>query len=151
MPDPADPAAEGPGAASPAALTGSCLCGAVAYAVSPPPVFAQSCHCSRCRKVFSGAGSAVAMTEPGAFRWTRGKDRVTAFDGKGGEGIRFCGTCGSTLAGLLGGEVVCVTLGTLDGDPPIRLARHIHAASRAGWDEIGGDAPQFAEGPPEAG
>jgi hypothetical protein len=40
------------------AITGACLCGAVAYAAEGPfPVF-QYCHCSRCRR-FTGSAHAA--------------------------------------------------------------------------------------------
>lgn len=42
-----------------------------------------------------------------------------------------------------------VTLGTVDGDPGVRIAMHIFVGSKAPWHEIGGHAPQYAERPPE--
>jgi hypothetical protein len=44
-----------------------------------------------------------------------------------------------------------VTLGTVDGDPGVRIAMHIFVGSKAPWHEIGGHAPQYAERPPEPG
>jgi hypothetical protein len=42
-----------------------------------------------------------------------------------------------------------VTLGSVDGDPGVRIEMHIFVGSKAAWDHIGGDAPQFPELPPE--
>jgi hypothetical protein len=39
-------------------LTVGCFCGHVRYQISAPLRRTRSCHCSRCRKAFSGAGSA---------------------------------------------------------------------------------------------
>jgi hypothetical protein len=50
------------------------------------------------------------------------------------------------LAGLLANEVHGITLGTVDGDPGVEIAMHIYVASKAPWDHIGGDAPQFLAG-----
>jgi hypothetical protein len=44
---------------------------------------------------------------------------------------------------MLANEVHGVTLGTVDGDPGVEIGMHIYVASKAPWDHIGGDAPQF--------
>lgn len=48
---------------------------------------------------------------------------------------------------MLADTVHGIMLGTVDGDPGVEIAMHIHVASKAAWDHIGGDAPQFMEGP----
>jgi hypothetical protein len=53
----------------------------------------------------------------------------------------------TALCGIHDGVVRGVALGTIDGDPGIQLQRHIHVASKAPWDHIGGDAPQFPAEP----
>jgi hypothetical protein len=50
---------------------------------------------------------------------------------------------------MLDDEVHGITLGTVDGDPGVEITMHIHVASKAVWDQIGGDAPQLPEGPEE--
>lgn len=129
-------------------LTGGCFCGQVRYRIDAPLRAARSCHCSRCRKAFSGAGSAYAEVAPGAFAWVSGRDRVTFHETSPGWGLGFCRTCGSTLCGTAGGQVHGVTLGTVDGDPGVQIEMHIFVDSRAPWDHIGGPAPRYAEGPP---
>jgi len=44
-----------------------------------------------------------------------------------------------------------VTLGSVDGDPGVQIEMHIFVDSRAPWDHIGGNAPQFPEFPPNSG
>jgi hypothetical protein len=58
--------------------------------------------------------------------------------------------CGSSLFGgwWPEGEEVSIRLGTVDGDPGIRPQYHTHVASKAAWDEITDDLPQFPEGLP---
>ena len=131
------------------AITGECFCGGVTYEIAGEVFDARSCHCSRCRKAFSGAGSAYGLVQPGEFTWTEGENLLTSYVGQHGGGLQFCKVCGTTLCGVFGGEVHGVTLGTLNGDPDIRLARHIFVDSKASWDVIGGDAPQFEEFPPD--
>lgn len=126
-------------------LTGECFCGDIKYEIDGDVHDARSCHCSRCRKAFSGAGSAYALVKPGTFRWTAGQDQLNNYTGDHGAGLAFCSRCGTTLCGTWQGEVHGITLGTLNEDPGIEIARHIFVASKAGWDKIGGDAPQYAE------
>jgi hypothetical protein len=128
-------------------LTGGCFCGRVRYRVSAPLRPARSCHCSRCRKAFSGAGSAYAEIELGSFGWTQGECHITRFETTPGWGLCFCGVCGTTLGGLQGADIHGVTLGSINGDPGVQIAMHIFVGSKAPWDHIGGDAPQFAEFP----
>ncbi|MGE0788133.1 MAG: GFA family protein [Sandaracinaceae bacterium] len=132
-----------------AILTGGCFCGALRYEIHAPLVMAQACHCSRCRKVFSGTGSAFGFLAEGSFRWSGEPTALSRFATEDGWSIGFCGTCGTTLCGIHGDVVRGVTLGPIDGDPGIQLARHIYVDSRAPWDHIGGDVPQFPEAPPD--
>lgn len=129
-------------------LTGGCFCAAVRYRIDAPLVAARSCHCSRCRKAFSGAGSAYAEIAPGSFSWTAGEDHLTFYESQPGWGLCFCRTCGSTLCGMHEGKVHGVSLGGIDGDPGVQLQMHLFVGSRAPWDHIGGDAPQYPEFPP---
>lgn len=132
-------------------LTGGCSCGRVRYRIDAPLRAARSCHCSRCRKTFSGAGSAYAEVVPGSFTWESGRDDVTSYETAPGWGLSFCRTCGSTLCGTHDGEVHGVTLGTVDGDPGVQIEMHLFVGSRAPWDHIGGDAPRFDAFPPQWG
>ena len=130
-------------------LTGGCFCGALSYVISAPLVGAQSCHCSICRKVFSGAGSTFGFLASESFEWTGSTDALSRHVSGEGWEIGFCGTCGTTLCGIHEGAVKGVTLGPMDGDPGVQIAKHIFVGSKAPWDHIGGEAPQFAERPTE--
>src|SRR5258708_31875999 len=127
----------------PMTLTGGCFCRDVRYEIAAPLRNARCCHCSRCRKTFSGAGSAYAEVVPGSFRWTSGADILTRYQSAPGWGLCFCRICGSTLCGMQGDAVHGVTLGTIDGDPGIEIGAHIFTGSKAPWDHIGGTAPQY--------
>lgn len=131
-------------------ITGGCFCGRVRYRINAPLGPGRCCHCSRCRKAFSGAGSAYSEVVPGSFAWTAGEDSLTHFQTSPGWGLCFCRQCGSTLCGTSQGSVHGVTLGTVDGDPGVAITMHIHVDSRAPWDHIGGNAPQYAGPPPGA-
>jgi hypothetical protein len=61
----------------------------------------------------------------------------------------FCRTCGTTLCGEYNRDVRGVTLGSVDGDPGVTIEMHLFVDSKAPWDNIGGDAPQYPEFPPQ--
>ena len=129
-------------------LTGGCFCGRVRYRIDAPLTAARCCHCSRCRKAFSGAGSAYAEVVPGAFSWTEGEAGITRYETMPGWEMCFCSRCGTTLCATHAGAVHGVTLGSVDGDPGVAITMHLFVDSRAPWDHIGGDAPQYPEHPP---
>ena len=127
-------------------LEGGCFCGAIRYEIDGPLANARACHCSRCRKAFSGASSVYAEIADGSkFSWVIGEDELTEYSSAKGWGLAFCRICGSTLCGIFDGKVHGVTLGTVDGDPGIQIEMHTFVGSKAPWDHIGGSAPQFNE------
>ncbi len=130
-------------------IQGGCFCGRVRYRITAPLLRAKSCHCSRCRKAFSGAGSAYAEVAADSFSWASGEENLAQYGSESGWGLCFCRTCGTTLCGTHEGKVHGITLGSVDGDPGIEIETHIFVESKAPWDHIGGSAPQFAEFPPE--
>lgn len=133
-------------------VTGGCFCGAVTYEITGALCAARACHCSRCRKAFSGAGSAYAeVADSGRFAWISGEQNITRFTTMPGWDLAFCSTCGTTLCGMHQGRVHGVTLGTVNGDPGVEIQMHIFVGSKAPWDHIGGSAPQFEEKPPVLG
>lgn len=130
-------------------ITGGCFCGEVRYRIESPLESGRSCHCSRCRKAFSGTGSAYSEVAPGSFSWVSGEKTLTQYDTAPGWALCFCSNCGTTLCGIHTGEVHGVTLGSVDGDPRVQIEMHIFVDSKAPWDHIGGTAPQYSEFPPQ--
>lgn len=132
----------------PQTATGGCLCGAVRFALHGrlPPV--GMCHCSLCRRVSGVGATAVLNVRAERFTWLAGEDHWREFRTPSGWGSFFCPTCGSpTPHRMSDGERVLVPAGTLDADPGPRVAGHIFVGSKASWDVIGDDAPQFDEWP----
>ena len=129
-------------------ITGECFCAAISYELEGTLEKGRSCHCSRCRKAFSGASSAYAELSAGSsLRWT-GTGELSTYASSSGWAIGFCGNCGSTICGLFDGEVHGLTLGCVNGDPGVEIEHHLFVGSKAPWDHIGGDAPQHDEFPP---
>jgi hypothetical protein len=127
-------------------IQGGCFCNSVRYELRGSLHHARACHCSRCRKAFSGASSAYAELSPSSsIEWLSGEDLLSIHETGEGWGMAFCSLCGSTLCGLHDGRVHGLTLGCIDGDPGVEIEMHIFVGSKAPWDHIGGNAKQFAE------
>lgn len=129
-------------------ITGECFCGAVTYRVSGKLRDARSCHCSRCRKAFSSQASAYALVDPAEFSWLTGQNVLTSYIGEHGAGLKFCSKCGSTLCGIVDGNVHGITLGCVNGDPEIEIGRHIFVGSKATWEVMPERVTTFEEAPP---
>ena len=130
-------------------ITGACFCGAVKYKIKGGLRDALSCHCSMCRKAFSAQASVFAHLNSDEFSWVSGEALLTAYESVTGSGILFCSQCGSTLCGTQNGNVVGVSLGCVEGDPEIEIGMHIFTGSKASWETIPQDVPQYEKWPPE--
>lgn len=127
-------------------ITGSCFCNSLRYKIDGALQNARACHCSKCRKVFSGASSSYAeVAEGAAFHWLGDIETLSTYTSEGDWAIGFCARCGSTLCGIYQDTVHGVTLGSVDGDPGVEIAMHLYVDSKAPWDCIGGDAPKYRE------
>ncbi len=131
-------------------ITGGCLCGAVRYEVRGRFLRAGHCHCSRCRRHSGGAVGTQGRVRLQDFRLLSGRDRITSYRPEGGMAKAFCSVCGASLFGGTWpeGPEVSIRLGSVDGDPGIRPQCHTHVGSRAPWDSILDDLPQFDGGLP---
>ncbi|CCT73544.1 probable DUF636 domain protein [Fusarium fujikuroi] len=81
------------------ALTGSCMCGAIAYKSDSDAAITALCHCIDCQKWTGGAFTSNAVVAEGDFSVTKGSPKqydVTGASGKINHHF-FCGDCGSSL------------------------------------------------------
>jgi hypothetical protein len=81
------------------------------------------------------------------FTLLQGAELIRVY-GKGKGAVKaFCTTCGSSLFGghWPDGRQVSIRLGAFDDDPGIRPQFHAFVDSRAPWDEIADDLPQYPE------
>jgi len=129
-------------------IEGGCLCGGVRFEVEPPFIRANHCHCSRCRK-HSGTAVCTQATVPRQqFNLTKGENLIRVY-GKGEGAVKaFCVECGSSLFGGTWpeGPQVSIRMGAFDSDPGIRPQAHTFVESRAAWDVITDDLPQYPKG-----
>jgi hypothetical protein len=89
--------AGGPSSDNP--LPGSCLCGGVRFEVTAPFVWANHCHCSRCRKHSGAFGGTQGRVPREGFRLLAGDELIRVFRPDGGRVKAFCSVCGSSLFG----------------------------------------------------
>jgi len=133
-------------------ITGGCLCGGVRYEVRGPFLRASHCHCSRCRRHSGTAVCTQGRVRSEDFRLVSGAELVRAYTPEGGGAVKaFCAVCGSSLFGGTwpDGPEVSIRLGSVDGDPGIRPQLHTFVDSKAVWDEILDDLPQYPGPKPE--
>lgn len=131
-------------------LSGGCLCEAVRFEVCGPFVRASHCHCSRCRKHSGGAGCLQARVLREHFRLLAGGEMIVSYRPGGGATKAFCRRCGSSLFGgdWPDGAEISIRFGAFDDDPGIRPEYHSFVDSRAAWDRIEDELPQYPGCPP---
>jgi hypothetical protein len=79
------------------------------------------------------------------FNIVSGADSLTGYESSPGQTKYFCKTCGSPILSKSESKPghVRVRLGTIDSDIVERPMAHIFATSKANWEEIADDLPQY--------
>ena len=130
-------------------IRGSCLCGSIRYEIRGPLGPASHCHCSMCRKAHGAAFGTYARVQQGDFALLSGAEDIASYPSSPGIARTFCRKCGSTLQFIRESRLhaFALALGTLDDDPGIRPAMHIHVESKAPWFDIDDGLPQHVGHP----
>jgi hypothetical protein len=130
-------------------VTGGCLCGAVRYESTAPPIQGYYCHCTMCQKNYGGLFQATVKFAGPAFAFTKGEPkyyRSSAFARRG-----FCAVCGSPLVFVYDGNPdAWILFGSLDHPEDWPLTRdaawgqteHVYIESKVPWYEITDGLPQ---------
>ena len=132
------------------AIKGSCLCGSVQFAVTPPFSVFRYCHCSRCRKASGSAHAANLFVPRAQFRWLKGESAVKRYDLRESQrfSVWFCGECGTRVPhDVRTRDDVLIPAGVLDADPQMRPENSIFWDSKAPWYVEPGEMPRFSEYP----
>jgi hypothetical protein len=123
------------------ALSGSCLCGAVRFEVTEPFVTLSYCHCTNCKKISGGVGTASGRVATDAIRVLEGRSLLRSYQPEEGTAKTFCSACGSNLFG--GGwpdsEFSSVRLSAIDSPLEQRPEAHIFVRSAAPWETLPDD------------
>jgi hypothetical protein len=130
-------------------LTGSCLCGSVAYEVDAPAGPIVHCHCQTCRKTHGSAFSTVTNVPRERFRFVKGEELLNAFESSPGKFRKFCSRCGSHIvAERVNQPTVLLRLGCLDTPIDDKPRAHIWRSGAASWYDPKLELPEFPESPP---
>lgn len=129
-------------------LCGGCLCGAVAFELQPSYQYGAEramgfCHCTGCQRWSGGAGLPFVVVVSEHFRVTQGQHWMAHYRDDSSMVRAFCRYCGSSLYQDTGTSYY-VGAGVLQ-DLQLTPGFHINVAHKASWDQIAGDAPQFAQ------
>jgi hypothetical protein len=128
-------------------LSGSCLCGHVAYEVDASPGMIVHCHCQTCRKTHGSAFSTVTNVPRDRFRWTKGEELLRGFESSPGKTRYFCSQCGSHIVAARDGkDTVLLRMGCLDTPIAERPEVHIWRSDAANWYDPKVELPEWAEG-----
>jgi hypothetical protein len=123
------------------AVRGSCLCGAVQFEIDGEFEPRSFCHCTSCKRLSGGVGTANARVRSDAVRITAGRERLRTYQPVEGTAKTFCSECGANLFG--GGwpenEFASVRLPAIDSPFEGRPTRHIFTRSVAPWETLPDD------------
>lgn len=126
-------------------MQGSCLCGEVRFEIIGDMPNLYQCHCSLCRKVSGSASSSAFIVEETNFKWIQGAERVGKYSKPSGYSSHFCTRCGSPTPNHFMARYYWVPVGTLDGNPDIRIVAHLFMDSKCHWDVPSSDAAQYKQ------
>jgi hypothetical protein len=132
-------------------ITGGCMCRAVRYRISAPPLVTRVCWCRVCQYLGAGSGTVntcfatAAVSVEGELR-----DFRSVADSGNIMHRRFCPKCGTQLFSEAEARphLIFVRAGTLDDPEVARPASTIWAGEAPSWACIDGTLPIVAAQPP---
>ncbi len=133
-----------------ASVRGSCLCGGVRFQVEQPFERLSFCHCTNCKKIAGGVGTASGRARSEDVAILAGRELLSTYRPAEGTAKTFCSVCGSNLFG--GGwpdsEHASVRLSALDDPVAQKPGAHIFVRSLAPWETLPDDGlERFDERP----
>ena len=130
-------------------LKGSCLCNSIQYEIHGELGPTMMCHCSKCRKANGSAFAVNSAVKTDEFHFVNGKEFVAEFESTPGVFRAFCKCCGTPLFSRRPSQpdILRLRIGSLDTPVDAKPIAHIFVGSKAVWDEIHDDIPQYDERP----
>lgn len=122
-------------------LAGSCHCGAVRFEVTEDFIRLTICHCTTCKKISGGFGTANGRARTEAIRILTGEDSLRTYQPDEGTAKTFCANCGSNLfgGGWPASEHTSVRLSAIDTQFDRKPTSHIYVRSVAPWEILADD------------
>jgi hypothetical protein len=122
-------------------MQGSCQCGGVRFEVAGPFITLSFCHCTTCKKISGGVGTANGRARTEDITVLEGRELIETYQPDEGSAKSFCRRCGSNLFG--GGwpvsEDASVRLSAIDTGLDQRPDRHNYVRSVAVWETLPDD------------
>jgi hypothetical protein len=123
------------------ALRGSCQCGGVRFEVPDDFKPRSFCHCTTCKKLSGGVGTANGRARSDEIRILEGEELLRTYRPEEGSAKTFCSVCGSNLFG--GGwpesEYASVRLPAIDDPLSAGPYKHLYVRSVASWETLPDD------------
>ena len=132
-------------------LTGGCLCGAVRFESTAPPVITRVCWCRLCQYLGAGSGTVNACFKTESFTVHGVTSDYSNIADSGNVMHRlFCRTCGTPMFSTAEARpyLIFVRAGTLDDPEIARPAMTIWTGQAPSWGCIATDLPQVERQPP---
>ena len=132
-------------------FAGSCLCGAVSFAVTPPTLFFSHCHCRWCREAHGAAFVSWVGAAEERFRYLPGSTQPAWYQSTPQSRRGFCPTCGATLffaSTLCPGEIH-VARPAIQGNIDRAPQGHLFWDQRVAWIEVGDSLPRYRGDEPQ--
>ncbi len=124
-----------------ATLRGSCQCGGVQFELPDKFVNMTFCHCTTCKKLSGGIGTANGRVRTEAIRIVAGDELVRTYQPDEGTAKTFCSVCGANLFG--GGwpesEYSSVRLSAIDTPFEGGPGSHLYVRSLPPWATLPDD------------
>lgn len=132
-------------------ITGGCLCKAVRYFVSAPPILVRQCWCRDCQYWASGSATVNVVFPVEHVTVTGPLSTFVSHADSGNRMTRgFCTTCGTPVTSAADSRPALIILraGTLDDTSIARPSLSIWTESSPSWAHHHPDLPTTPRQPP---
>jgi hypothetical protein len=133
-------------------MQGSCQCGGIRFEVAGPFRSLAFCHCTTCKKISGGVGTANGRARTDEITVLEGRELIETYQPQEGGAKSFCRVCGSNLfgGGWPNSEEASVRLSTIDSGLEQRPQVHNFVRSVAAWETLPDDGlPRYERYAPE--
>ena len=126
-------------------MAGGCMCGAVRYEATGPPIRVIHCHCQSCRKHTGAPAATLAVYGARQITFIGGERK--AYESSRGVERTFCVECGTSLTWeteLRGyGPVCAVHISTFDDPEALSPTHHSFYSERIRWFDVHDNLPRY--------
>lgn len=132
-------------------IEGGCLCGAVRYRATAPPVARSICHCRTCRRASGAPSVAWSTFHMDTFAFISG---TPLWFQSSPEVVRsFCGNCGTPLTYRHSDDVdtLDITTASLDAPEQFPPTKEIWIEHKLPWERLDEATRHYQRSSPNGG